>query len=220
MATQKMCLRCGEEYLAKKSNQKYCPVCGPLIRKEQIRTWIATHLERQKFLCKRWAGEHPEKMAAFSATHYINNKQAEIARSQINRWARKIANPEREKALRHKQNAKHYANNREKCIALAGAWAKANPDKVAVRRQKRRVEKYGNTQIDRLLTATEWTETKEYFDHRCAYCGRQPEKLTIDHIVPLSRGGAHTKENIVPACRSCNSSKHNSSLLVYLLRRD
>ena len=40
---------------------------------------------------------------------------------------------------------------------------------------------------------------------RCAYCGRRAD--TIDHVVPRSRGGGHTWENCVAACRACNSRK-------------
>ncbi len=40
---------------------------------------------------------------------------------------------------------------------------------------------------------------------RCAYCGRRAD--TIDHVVPRSRGGKHTWENCVAACRACNSKK-------------
>jgi 5-methylcytosine-specific restriction endonuclease McrA len=40
---------------------------------------------------------------------------------------------------------------------------------------------------------------------RCAYCGRRAD--TIDHVVPRSRGGAHSWENCVAACRTCNSRK-------------
>ena len=38
---------------------------------------------------------------------------------------------------------------------------------------------------------------------RCAYCARRAD--TIDHVVPRSRGGGHTWENCVAACRLCNS---------------
>lgn len=43
----------------------------------------------------------------------------------------------------------------------------------------------------------------------CYFCGRKfPEKeLTMDHIVPLIRGGKSTKGNIVPACKECNNKK-------------
>lgn len=44
---------------------------------------------------------------------------------------------------------------------------------------------------------------------RCHYCGRQmpATALTMDHIVPLARGGKSTKGNVVPACKSCNTKK-------------
>lgn len=42
----------------------------------------------------------------------------------------------------------------------------------------------------------------------CAYCGKWHEKLTLDHIVPKSRGGAHfAKHNLVPSCLACNADK-------------
>ena len=45
----------------------------------------------------------------------------------------------------------------------------------------------------------------------CVYCGFKPsaedEPLTLDHVMPRSRGGSDEVENLVPACRSCNSSK-------------
>ncbi len=48
----------------------------------------------------------------------------------------------------------------------------------------------------------------------CAYCGKWHEKLTLDHLVPKSKGGPHfSRFNLVPACFSCNSSK--SSFLVF-----
>ncbi len=45
----------------------------------------------------------------------------------------------------------------------------------------------------------------------CHYCGKQvpPKELTLDHIVPLVRGGRSTKGNCVPACKECNSKKQS-----------
>lgn len=57
------------------------------------------------------------------------------------------------------------------------------------------------------LTQTEWKELKEQYNQCCAYCCKHTDRLTMDHIIPISKGGTHTKENIVPACKSCNSSK-------------
>ncbi len=49
------------------------------------------------------------------------------------------------------------------------------------------------------------------FDNRCAYCGKKA-KLSLDHIVPLHLGGAHSLINFAPACSSCNSKKSAKKL--------
>lgn len=43
----------------------------------------------------------------------------------------------------------------------------------------------------------------------CHYCGKKvgPDALTMDHVVPVARGGTSTKGNVVPACDACNKSK-------------
>ncbi len=46
--------------------------------------------------------------------------------------------------------------------------------------------------------------------HRCQYCDRPAENL--DHVVPRSRGGEHSWENVVASCRPCNSRKENRLL--------
>ncbi|MFN3505261.1 MAG: HNH endonuclease [Caldimicrobium sp.] len=60
----------------------------------------------------------------------------------------------------------------------------------------------------RALKKTRWWR-KKLERGICYYCGRKvsPEELTMDHRIPLSRGGASTRENIVPACRDCNAKK-------------
>jgi 5-methylcytosine-specific restriction endonuclease McrA len=45
---------------------------------------------------------------------------------------------------------------------------------------------------------------------RCQYCGRAAE--SIDHVIPRSRGGEHTWENVVACCRRCNTSKSDRLL--------
>lgn len=56
------------------------------------------------------------------------------------------------------------------------------------------------------ITGEEWREAQSYFGGRCAYCGKELP-LEMDHLIPTTRGGRATVDNIVPACRSCNSSK-------------
>jgi 5-methylcytosine-specific restriction endonuclease McrA len=46
--------------------------------------------------------------------------------------------------------------------------------------------------------------------HRCQYCNRAAEN--IDHVVPRSRGGRHSWDNVVASCRSCNARKEDRML--------
>lgn len=43
--------------------------------------------------------------------------------------------------------------------------------------------------------------------YTCQYCGKRTRELTLDHVVPRHRGGRHTWENLVSACKSCNHRK-------------
>lgn len=60
-------------------------------------------------------------------------------------------------------------------------------------------------------TLQDWEKLKELNNFTCVICERfEPEvKLTEDHIVPLSKGGVDSIDNIQPLCRSCNARKGN-----------
>lgn len=53
----------------------------------------------------------------------------------------------------------------------------------------------------------------------CAYCGAQAPALQRDCVLAISRGGRYTLENVVPACASCNASKHNDEVTGWLRRK-
>ena len=57
------------------------------------------------------------------------------------------------------------------------------------------------------LTAAEWRAILDRYSHRCAYCNRSDVRLTQDHVIPISKGGGHTAENVIPACFPCNRAK-------------
>ena len=61
-----------------------------------------------------------------------------------------------------------------------------------------------------IITIAEWEDLKQKYKYRCLSCGKyEPEiSLTQDHIIPLSRGGGNTIDNIQPLCKSCNSKKY------------
>jgi hypothetical protein len=63
----------------------------------------------------------------------------------------------------------------------------------------------------------DWEKTKEYFNNKCAYCGNSGE-LIIEHAIPINREklGEHRIGNIIPACKKCNSNKHDKDYREYL----
>ncbi|VAX30523.1 HNH endonuclease [hydrothermal vent metagenome] len=60
----------------------------------------------------------------------------------------------------------------------------------------------------RLLRNSQWWKRRKSRG-LCHYCEAQflPAELTMDHIVPISRGGKSNKGNTVPACKTCNNQK-------------
>ena len=60
----------------------------------------------------------------------------------------------------------------------------------------------------RKLRKSRWWQLKTS-DGTCYYCHQQVgfKALTMDHVIPLSRGGRSTKDNLVPCCKDCNTKK-------------
>lgn len=60
----------------------------------------------------------------------------------------------------------------------------------------------------RELRRSRWWKTR-ISQGKCHYCNGSfpPEELTMDHIVPITRGGKASRNNVVPACKECNSRK-------------
>jgi len=67
------------------------------------------------------------------------------------------------------------------------------------------------------ISAKNLMDYKAKFDH-CVYCKKHTDNLTLDHVVPLSKGGSHSLDNIVFCCLSCNSSKNSSDLLTWSIK--
>ena len=60
---------------------------------------------------------------------------------------------------------------------------------------------------------------KEEWNDKCAYCGSE-ENLTLDHIVPQSKGGSDTTKNVVCCCHSCNQSKGHEHWKLWYVQKD
>lgn len=111
-----------------------------------------------------------------------------------------------------------YLRNADDRRAYSRAWNKKN-SKTEAYRDAHKV-KWNNRRA--LMTANpdsigvplkEWRRIKQRANGHCFYCSARTGRLTMDHVVPLGRGGRHALANVVAACGSCNYSKGDKLLI-------
>tara|TARA_R110000787_G_scaffold45145_2_gene110125 strand:+ start:141 stop:704 length:564 start_codon:yes stop_codon:yes gene_type:complete len=129
------------------------------------------------------------------AAYYAANKEKLKARSA----SYEAANKDRHNAT----NARWYAVNKNRKYLTNAAWAKANPEKTKLWEMRRRARKADNG--ENLVTQG---EIAAIIAQPCMACD-SPAPSTLEHLIPVNRGGAHTIGNLAPLCQSCNSSKHD-----------
>ena len=127
-----------------------------------------------------------------------NNRQAYL-KSKNDSHKRNI-----EHELQYKKN--YYIQNRVAIIAYQKNYAKKNPTK----RSKIKSAYRGRKKSVSFLVLDK--EIQKIKSSPCFACGAA-ERIEIDHIIPLSKGGRHSIGNLMPLCRSCNSSKSNKLLI-------
>lgn len=167
--------------------------------KRDRREYLAAYRAANKAKAKAYRDAKAEEMKAYFATHYRANRERILARVK----AHYEANHEKVLAYHHK----YHATNTEKVQAWAKAWREANPERKRHLDNLRRARKAGNGGSH---TLKQRREKFELLGNVCMYCG-EDKKLTVDHKIPLVRGGTDDILNIVPACRSCNSKKNKKT---------
>lgn len=117
---------------------------------------------------------------------------------------------------REREKTRYHANP-QKAIDAAVRWHKENREAYNVRCKRWRNEnpEKRKRRISRDKTTQEYVSL--ILGDRCVYCGSSVKH--IDHIVPLASGGAKTWDNLAPACASCNLSKNDRPLWLYLLEQ-
>jgi len=167
--------------------------------------WYSNNKERSADHVRRWRRENPEAQLALQRAYQDANRE------KVRQWVRESYHRNREQELL--RNRAKYERDKEKLRATRAAWQKANPEKCKVYCSRHRAYRL-NAPGDP-LTPAQWQEILETFNFCCAYCLNPLVVAEQEHMLPLSRGGAHSADNVVPACRSCNARKHDKTLLEY-----
>lgn len=157
----------------------------------------------------------PEAQREYNRRYYAANKAKLDARTKA--WRK--AHPEKRKATvaKYYQANKHAVNeaaarwcreNPERAREASLSWKRANRDKLSAAWHKRRSAG--------ALTGAQVAEIKRICDGVCAYCFK-PAK-TLDHVLPVKRGGLSEPDNMVLACGRCNSSKNSRTPLEFVFK--
>lgn len=138
------------------------------------------------------------------------NKQLENHDEAKEYW-RNISKHKYDNNPAERKRRKDNQKKRENKYFLQKQWQKDNPEKIRQYGIERAIHKKHN------ISDEEWVMCKLYFNNGCAYCGMPEEKhkeihkqqLHRDHVNP---SGSNFIDNCIPACKSCNSSKHNAEI--------
>lgn len=175
--------------------------------KKSNREWRERNLEREKARSSAYFKENPEKSRAYAAAHRA--KFPEKVKKRKSDYYKK------ESAKCNAKAKEWVKNNPERRAQICAKWQKNNPEKGLACVHRRLARKLNNSTPHQIAGADAWIlEMKSFPDHECAYCAVtfRVEIMQVDHIMPMSKGGAHCRENLTIACSHCNQSKNNRIL--------
>ncbi len=105
------------------------------------------------------------------------------------------------------QHRDRYKQHDPKATARMRDWRATHPDRTREAwRAAAQLRRARLASVLATLTAAEWEAILEAAGYACIYCGSR-ERPSMDHLMPIARGGQHTAENVAPACLPCNLSK-------------
>jgi len=200
--------------------EKKCSKCKEV--KEISCFYYHTSLHRYRSQCKdclknedkQRYRENKENINKRHKKYYENNKEslAEATKRYIKNNIERVKEYHQKyyannKALMNEKSKEWYRKNIELRTRQISEWHKNNPltpEKSRTYNNRRRCRKIN---AEGSFTVKEWKDLCNKYGNKCLNCGINGT-MTIDHIVPLSKGGTNWISNIQPLCRSCNAKKH------------
>lgn len=162
--------------------------------------------DRQCKECKgNWFSEYRKRNRVKYAAYQKAQRERNPEKMELQRRKHRTSPKAKETARRYS------ADNREKSRIRAREYARTERGRIATinKRQRERAKRLSAITERSALVTDSWVGSMfSLYDNRCVYC-LETCLPTMDHVVPVSRGGKHEQENIVPACHPCNSSKRD-----------
>jgi len=208
----KKCTKCGEskpitsEYFGNDKDtrdgfQYQCKICTSLYRKAYREKNKETINEKKRI---DW---HKSKVRLECSKK--KKLYREMNRETIHEKA-KLWRDENRTLLREK-GRKYWHDHKDVINERTRKWQREHRELTSNTIQKYRARK---RKLPSTLTVAQWEGAKLFFGNTCAYCGCD-NPLVREHVVPVASGGEYTHNNIIPACKSCNSSKRDKELILW-----
>lgn len=238
MSEERQCTRCGETkalplFARKGRSPVYFSECKVCRKKGAQARYRESHREsvraNGRAYSVQYRADHPEETKVAFALWQEKNREHLAAYRQVNREKRAVqrrgryrANPEkgREDARKWREmnpekaqeSVRRYGERNSEAIReRQRAYHLAHPEvrQAGFHRYRARLKKNGGS-----FTASQWKDLKAHYGNRCLCCGKHESEvvLSVDHIVPISKGGPNVIENIQPLCRLCNCRKNAKTI--------
>jgi 5-methylcytosine-specific restriction endonuclease McrA len=217
----------------KRARNKAWREAHPEERKANHKAYREAHLEEEKARAKAYYEAHSEEEKARNKAYYKAHPEKCNASSKAYREAHQEKCNASSKTWREEHPEEHRTHNKawreahlEELRTRNRAWREAHLEELKAhhrahyRMYPEQYKAYCRTRRARKLAAPgyfcaqEWHDLKAQYNYTCLCCGhKEPEiNLSVDHVVPLSRGGSNWIENIQPLCLSCNCSKGTKTI--------
>jgi 5-methylcytosine-specific restriction endonuclease McrA len=169
------------------------PYADPVKRREANRLWARKYRENNRELVNAAAKE------------YYHSNPAYRARAIQLATARQESNPEAKRA----SGQRYYQNHKVTLRSYYKSWTNT-PDGRRIRRELEQRRHALKTGAPGEFTKEQWLQRKSLWGGKCwlNLNGCASVAGSIDHVIPLSKGGTNWPANLRPACRSCNSKKN------------
>ena len=153
---------------------------------------------KQRIAHREYREAHRLELREYQREYYNANREKILDANRLYRRS----NPDKIRTIKRAE----YEANKASHAEQGRRWRKNHPLAWSEYDRRRRAQKR-NSRVC-LISESDIRSRFAVFGDRCAYCGATG-RLTVDHVVPLARGGMHILSNIRPACKPCNSQKRS-----------
>jgi 5-methylcytosine-specific restriction endonuclease McrA len=223
---KKICAKCGREKSIYKDISKKCGFSAKCKHCQTLNAaaWRAANQEKVKAIARTFRELHSNKVKSEKAKYYADNKE-KIKLSQLN-W--RVKNKDELKISQaayrslnaekiNNRQANYYAKNKEMCDATISAWRKRNPFLVRIywqNRESRKRENGGALSIGIIEKLFHLQKGK------CACCrAKLGDDFHLDHMIPLSKGGKNSDENMQLLTATCNMKKGSKDPIKFMQQK-